>query len=906
MHNQGDGRPDPDVLLARLKGTAERAQRARLKVFLGYAPGVGKTYAMLAAAQRLQAAMGGVVVGCVETHGRAETEAMLAELEVLPRRQVAHAASVFQEFDLSLALQRHPRVLLLDELAHTNAPGSRHPKRWQDALALLDAGVEVHTTVNVQHLESMGDVVARVTGVQVRETVPDAVLDRADEVVLIDLPPDELLSRLREGKVYMHDQAARAEKNYFRRGNLMALRELALRRTADRVDADVLTYRHEHGIAATWAASERILACVGPSPSSAQIIRSARRLAAGLRSPWVAVYADGPGAYPAGDDDRARLDDHLRLAESLGAEVVRLAGNRSAAAILDYAREHNVTRIVIGKPRHPRWRDLVRGSLVGDLVRGSGDIEMHIVSGVADHCPVPQRPKPKPPTEWAALFGPVALTGLATGAILLVRDYLSLPDAAMLYLLLITLVAARWGRWPAMLTSAMSVAAYDYFLVPPFNSFAVESLQHLLTFGTMFGIGLTVSGLVARLRRQEIAAVRREQRLASLHSLGRELEPVLTAAAAARIAADHASGAFGGRAGVLLRDPTGQLLPAAVSPPTVGLADGEMLLARWADERGQPTGAGTDTRPDADVACAPLCVGTQRLGVLLVGPVTPASFSREQAEHLEAFARQVSVTIERARLGDEAKAAALRARTEEVRSSLLSAVSHDLRTPLAAITGAGTALRDEDGRMDATQRADLLETICSESDRMSRLVGNLLDMMRLESGGLVPTREWVPLEEVVGSALTRLENRFGQRHLAIDLPPDLPLVSIDPVLFEQVLVNLLDNALKYTPVDSPLEIAACADAAGVRLWVSDRGPGLAAGEELAVFEKFHRGRGHSAPGVGLGLPICQGIVLAHGGSIDAEARPGGGVTFRIHLPASPASPARHEEPAPGPGGRDGC
>ncbi|MFA6110311.1 MAG: sensor histidine kinase KdpD, partial [Candidatus Latescibacterota bacterium] len=888
MMAESDHRPDPDALLARLRREEERRDRTRLKVFLGYAPGVGKTYTMLEAARRLRDQGVAPLVGCVETHGRPETAALLDGLEVLPRRQMPHRGIILAEFDLDLALARKPAVLLLDELAHTNAPGSRHPKRWQDVLELLDAGIEVHTTVNVQHVESLNDVVAQITSVQVRETVPDAILDRADEIEVVDLPPDELLARLREGKVYLPDRAQRAVESFFRRGNLLALRELALRRAAERIDTEVRAYRREHEIETTWPAAERILACVGPSPSSVQIIRSARRMAAGLRAPWVAVYADAPDAYPTRGADRERLEAHLRLAESLGGEVARLSGGRVAAEILHYARRHNVTRIVIGKPRHSRWRDLVRGSLVSEVVRGSGEIEVHFVAGAAGQPATPPASPRRWQIDWRRLAFSVLLTGLTTGGAKLGAAHLSLADIAMLYLLAIVVAAARWGRWPALAAAALSVAQFDFFFVPPFNSFAVESLKHLLTFATMFGVGLVVSSLMARLQRQELDARRREQRTASLYSLSRELGPVLAADEAARIAAEHAAEVFEGEAGVLRREPSGGLVPAGVSPSETCFSEQELTVARWCDAHGLPAGRGTDTLPGAAVTCLPLRAGPQALGVLALRLTSSVPMTLEQRSFLEAFARQVSLTLERARLSEEAKAAALRASTEEVRSSLLSAVSHDLRTPLAAITGAGTALSDDEGRLSREQRTELLDTICSESERMERLVGNLLDMMRLESGGLTPRREWIPLEEIVGSALTRLERRLGDRQVLTDLPADLPLVHVDPVLFEQVFVNLLDNALKHTPEGSPIEVSASIQNQEIEVRISDQGPGLPAGAEEAVFEKFWRGPRQGAAGVGLGLPICRGIVLAHGGTVLAENRLEGGASFRLRLPVTPA------------------
>jgi two-component system sensor histidine kinase KdpD len=900
MATEEDRRPDPESLLLRARAEEARKSRARLKIFFGYAPGIGKTYTMLEFARRLKAEGVDVVVGCVETHSRPETAALLEGLEVLPRREVSYRGTRLLEFDLDRALARKPAVLLLDELAHTNAPDGRHPKRWQDALELLDAGIDVHTTLNVQHVESLNDVIEQITFVRVRETVPDAVLERADEIELVDLPPEELLERLREGKVYLPEEARRATERFFRRGNLLALRELALRRTAERVDVDVREYRREFGIRTAWPAAERIMACVGPSPSSARIVRGARRMAAGLRAPWVAAYVDAPDAFPMSPGDRERLQVHLRLAESLGGEVVRLSGSHVSAALLDYARGHDVTRIVVGKPTRTRWRDRWKGSLVDELVRGSGEIEVHFIAG--DESP-PAPPQPaRPPTSfrwpdyaYTALFVAAAtILGVAAGS------YLALPDVVTFYLLVIMISAFRFGRGPSLAAAALSVAAYDFFFVPPVYEFSVHDVRHLLTFGVMFAVGIVISGLTSRTRRQEREARIREARTATLYSLTRELVGVLDAEEVARIAARHAAEVFGGDASVLLPDPAQGLAVRGRSRDGAQLQEQELTVAHWAFDHGRPAGQGTETLPGPGVTCVPLQSGPRTLGILALRTASQEMLELEQQGFLGAFVRQVTLAVERARLSEDAKAAALRVRTEEMRSSILSAVSHDLRTPLAAITGAGTALRDDRGRLGPRQQADLLDTICSEAERMERLVANLLDMVRLESGTVSPKRDWVPLEEILGSALSRLEPRLADRPVATDVPQDLPLLSVDPVLFEQVLANLLDNALKYTPAGSPIEIRARADGNELEIEVADRGPGLPADSLPRVFEKFYRGAHPGVGGVGLGLPICRGIVQAHGGTIGAANRDGGGASFRIRLPRlePPPGPATEGDDAP--------
>lgn len=886
-----DKRPDPDELLRRLQAEEERTARAILKIFFGYAPGVGKTYAMLESARRLKAQGIDVVAGVVETHGRPETAELLAGLEVLPRRTVEYRGVALTEFDLDRALARRPQILLLDELAHTNAPGSRHRKRWQDALELLDAGIEVHSTLNIQHIESLNDVVSQITFIRVRETVPDSILERADEIELVDISPDELLERLREGKVYIPEQAQAAVEHFFRRGNLLALRELILRRTAERLDADVRAYRREHAIGATWPAAERILVCVGPSPTSARLIRGARRMAAGLRAPWIAVHVEAGDAHPATPQDRERLQAHLRLAESLGGEVARLSGQHVSDEILRYAREHNVTRIIIGKPTHGRWRDILRGSLVNRLVRGSGDIEIHFISG--DEHAAPMEPRPRPQARKLNLVGPalaLLLVAAATALGVVARSQLSQPDLVVIFLLIIMFIAFRRGRAAALTAAVLSVAAYDFFFVEPFYTFNVAQVRHLLTFAMMFVAGLVMSGLSNRLRRQESEARARENRTAALYSLTRGLTMALNAQAAAAIAAEHAAEVFGGEAAVVLREGN-EVVIGGRSRPYVSLSDEEMSVAHWVADHGRPAGQGTDTLPGVPITCVPIKAAGDAIGVLAVRDPSQEMLEVEQRGFLDAFIHQVALAIERARLIEDAKSAALRARDEETRSAVLSSVSHDLRTPLAAIIGAGTTLRDDSGRLDSSQHGELVDTICTEAERMERLISDILDMVRLESGTIAPRREWVPLEEVVGSALSRLEKKLGKRDVRVDLPEDLPLISVDPVLFEQVFVNLVDNANKYAPPNTPIEISAGVSDREWEIAVEDHGPGIAPGDETRVFERFYRNPRARVGGIGLGLPICRGIVQAHGGSITAENRAGGGARFVIRLPRWEAPPA---------------
>ncbi|RPJ43863.1 MAG: sensor histidine kinase KdpD, partial [Candidatus Latescibacterota bacterium] len=809
MNEEGPVRPSPEALLRRVKAEEERSTRASLRIFFGYAPGVGKTYAMLVSARRLLDQGVDTVVGWVETHGRAETAWLAEGFEGLPRRNVAYRGTKLAEFDLDGALERKPKVLLLDELAHTNVPGSRQAKRWQDVLELLDAGIDVHTTLNVQHVESLNDVVAQITTVRVRETVPDSILERADEIELVDLPPDELLARLSEGKVYVPEEARRAADHFFRRGNLLALRELTMRRTAERVDADVRAYRREHDIERPWPAAERILVGVGPSPASARVIRGARRMAAGLRAAWTAAYVEAPDAYPMTEEDRARLQAHLRLAESLGAEVIRLSGHRVGEELLRCAREHNVTRIVIGKPTHSPWRDLWKGSLVNQIVRGSGDLEVHFISGdEAEEADRSRNRSAQEPEGRSSAWAPPLFVAGATALSFLGRGWLSQTDIVIVYLLTIMLVAYLYRRRPTVAAAGLSVAAYDFFFVPPYYTFSVEDMRHVLTFVMMFALGLTISTLTSILKRQRREARHREARTAALYSLTRELVALTDETFAAQATARHASDVFGGDAFVLLKEEEGGLRLAGSSASGAPLAEEDLGVVRWTADHARPAGRGTDTLPGAGVICLPLWSGPETQGVLALRRPGPQKLDEEERSFLDVFVRQAALAIERSRLSEAARASALRARTEEMRSSLLSAVSHDLRTPLAAIAFAAASLREDGSELRPDQRRELADGIGAEVERVDRLIANILDMVRLESGGIRPKSEWVPLEEIVGSALTRLESKLGDRDVRLDIPEDLPLVSVDPVLFEQVFVNLIENSVKHAGEASMIEMAA--------------------------------------------------------------------------------------------------
>jgi two-component system sensor histidine kinase KdpD len=830
-----------------------------------------------------------VVIGWVETHRRAETAALAEGFERLPPREVEHRGVRLQEFDIDAALARKPGLLLLDELAHTNAPGARHPKRWQDARELVEAGITVWTTLNVQHLESVNDLVERITGVVVRETLPDQLLDEADELEIVDLPPDELLRRLDEGKVYLPDQAARAVRQFFRKGNLTALRELALRRTAEHVDAAVRHYRRDHAIEATWPVTERLLVCIRPNPDSGRLVRAARRIATRLRAPWIAAWVESPGQPPLSAAERAHLAAAFELAEQLGAETTTVSGASVAEAVLRLARERNVSQIVVGKPGRASWRTgwraLLGGSLVDAIVKQSGDLDVFIVSGdegKSERPAWPVRHSRAPDYLKAVLV--VLAASLVSWALLGGSDKLNL---AMVYLLGVVFVATRYGRGPSVLAVLLSVAVFDFLFIPPRLTFAVSDTQYLVSFGVMLVVGLLVSTLAARVRDAAEFARQREGRTQALYALVRDLAGPRDAREIAALGARHAAELLHTEAAVLL-PVEGGLAPAGGEAPGFARDARELAVARWAFDHRQAAGADTDTLPGGAALYEPLVAGEEALGVLGIAlapelrPLPP-----DQRELLRALARQIAGPLERARLAARADSSRLAAESERLRSTLLSSVSHDLRTPLAAITGAASSLLVEPPPAGELRR-ELASTVLDEAQRLNRLVGNLLDMTRLESGTLEPKRDWHSLEEVIGSALARVEGYAPACRFETEIAPDLPLVPIDAVLVEQALVNLLENAVRHGGAEGVVRVAASQEGREARVEVRDAGPGLPPGDEERVFDKFYRAS--AGPGAGLGLAIARAIVTAHGGRIRALNLKPRGASFLFTLPLGDAPP----------------
>ena len=885
-------RPDPDVLLERVKEDAKREQRGKLTLFFGAAPGVGKTYAMLESARMEREDGRDVVVGLVETHGRYDTGALLLGLEILPRRKVEHRGVTLEELDVEGCLARRPGVVLVDELAHTNAPGSRHLKRWQDVEDLLEAGLDVYSTLNVQHLESLNDVVAQITHVVVKETVPDSVLDGRAEMRLIDLPIEELLSRLREGKVYLPAQADKARESFFRPGNLIALRELALRVTAQSVDAQMRRYRDEHGIDRTWAAGERVLVCVSPSPASAKLVRGAKRLATSLHADWMAAFVETSASLRLTAADRRRVAEHLELARSLGAESITLSGENGAEEVVALARKRNVTRIIVGKPTHPGWRDRLRGSFLETLVRLSGDIDVHVMRGDEEgdrprgpaDAPAPRK---RTPALTMGVVAGVASTVLATIVGQVVFGRTELADIVMVYLFGIVLVSMRFGLAPSLFSAVISVFAFDFFFIPPYFTLAVADFRHVVTFAVMLLVATVITGLTKRVRGQAESAREREMRTASLLSLSRALSAAKTRHEILSAGTRQIHEVFGGRTTALVPVPGRTLSPniddADIHFP---IDEKEMAVAEWVWEHGRPAGHGTDTLPSAKALYLPLEGSAGRLGVLgfVAESDAPASDDRQQ---LEAFIGQMAAGLDRVRLAGQAQEAQLRVEAEQLRNSLLSSVSHDLRTPLAVITGTATAL--ENDNLDPAVRRDLAETIVQETGRLNRLVRNLLDMTRVEAGALRIEKEWQPVEEVIGAAINAVESVLGERPVEVDMSHDL-VAPFDAVLVQQVLINLLENAAKYAGPLAPIRLTARGSKHVVEITVADRGPGVPEGDETRIFEKFYRAEKGKGGGVGLGLTICRGIVTAHGGRIWANNREGGGAAIHFTLPLDGVPP----------------
>lgn len=884
-----DQRPNPDALLDKIQREVEKAQRGKLKLFFGASAGVGKTYSMLSTARQIRAQGRDVVVGIVETHGRAETMALLDGLEVLPLKEIEYRGKILREFDLDGALKRKPALILVDELAHSNVEGSRHPKRWQDIEELLAAGIDVLTTVNVQHLETLNDIVGGITGIRVQETVPDKVFDQADEVVLVDITPDELLQRLKEGKVYLPQQAEGAIRNFFRKGNLIALRELSLRRTADRVDDQMRTYRLEQSIETVWQTKGSLLVCVGPHRGSKKIVRSASRIASQLDVDWHAVYVETPRLQRLPEAERARILSTLRLAHELGANTATMAGQDAAETVVDYARSHNLGKIIVGRDSVKSWVPWKR-SFADRIGQLSSDMD---VIQIAQESPEDRMRSPAErrvwregsATSWPSYVWAVAVCAATTVLATMVLPYFDLANVVMLFLLAVVLVAVRFGRGPAVMASFVSVALFDFFLVPPRLSFAVSDVQYLLTFAVMLSVALIIGQLTAGLQYQARVASQRESRLRALYEMARDLSAVLLPEQIIVLSHKFVESTFGVKVGILLADEHDTLQAPVMTDDAGPVSAIDYGIAQWSFDHVEPAGFSTDTLPGSPILYLPLIAPMRTRGVLAVEPTNPRWLMiPEQRRQLDAFAALIATALERVHYIQVAQEATLRIESERLRNSVLSALSHDLRTPLTALVGLADALSLTKPALSGAQ-FEMAGAIREQAFRMNALVNNLLDMARLQAGDVKLNRQWQPLEEVVGSALKAREQQLSSHRIHVALPPDLPLLEFDAVLIERVFCNLLENAAKYTPPGSEIWVEARIEGYEVQISVSDNGPGLPPGKEEAIFEKFTRGERESVtPGVGLGLAICRAIVEAHKGRIWAENIPAGGARFIFTLP----------------------
>lgn len=877
-------RPDPDALVALLKKEEATASRGRFKVFLGMCPGVGKTYAMLRAARRVDAAGGGVVVGVVETHGRAETAAMAEGLPLVPRKRVEHRGAQLEEMDIDALLALRPKLVVVDELAHTNAPGSRHAKRWQDVVELLDAGIDVLTTVNIQHLESRADAVRHIAGVTVRETVPDSMLDLADEVELLDLTPEALLERLREGKVYLGEQAENAAGNFFQETNLNALRELALRFTAERVDKQLRELRSTRAKQTVWRSGERLLVAVGPSPFSTQLVRWTRRLAAAQGASWIAVHVENSRVLsPA---EQKLLDDNLALARELGAEVVLTHDEDLPSALVRTALRHDATQIVIGKPRSSRLVDWLRGgSLVDRLLRLCGNIDIYLVPAestskggrtAARRLSAPFRDGLK---EYLLALGTLALV-ISLGLLLPVDAYLAV---GLVILLSIVLLGLKVGRWPVLAAGMGGALLWNYLFIPPRFTFRINKVEDAVLFATYFVVAIVIGQLTARIRAQARNERMREERATALFDLTRSLAEAATLDDAIFAALRQIDRIFGVQSAILLADASWQgLVPHFAG--SGAMEEKEKAVSAWAFQNRRIAGRGTDTLPGAKGVHVPLVREGRSLGVLVVFPQA-GDLSLIQRDLLIAFSRQLGLSIERDHLQAASERERLLAQSEKLNRALFDSVSHELRTPLAVITGALENLQQKPG----DNRDRLIAEACLASRRLNRLVANLLDQTRLESGALKPRLDWCDAGDVINAALEANEEALAGHPLELLIPPDLPLLFADFALLERALANLLLNAATHTAQSCPISLSAGTEDGFIFLCVADRGPGIAPEKKEKLFSKFSRGDSSRPGGLGLGLSIVRGFVVAQGGEVRCEDRPGGGVQFKILLP--------HKKPA---------
>jgi len=883
-----ESRPSPDALLAQ----AQRETRGRLKIFLGAAPGVGKTYAMLEAAHDCRRDGIDVVGAVIETHGRRETERLLGGVELLPSRHVEYRGRTFHEMDLEALLKRRPKLALVDELAHTNIPGSCHVKRWQDVDEILAAGIDVYATLNIQHLESVNDIVEQIAGIKVRETLPDSVLAKADEIELIDLPPDELIKRLHEGKVYVPEQARRATQNFFSPGTLTALREMALRHAAERVDAQMVDYMRAHAIPGPWPTRERIVLCIDERVDADRLVRVTKRTAERRGAAWVAVTVETNRSFTLREAEKDRIAGALRLAEQLGGETAVLQGEDVVAAVLDFATERNATQIVVGRSRPRRWR--LGKSVTDRLIAESGDFNVIVVGGRADSTQPPpiRTPRKAVNADWRGYAFALLATALATGLGFLIDRWLPIANISVAFLMAVMVVAMRVGLRPAILTSVWSFLAFNFFFTEPRWSFTVTDSKNLLTIVFFLIAAVIVSNMAGRLRTQVQSTREHARRTTNLYDFGRKVTAAATQDDVLWAVVHHVAATINGKSLVLLPVEHG-LAIAAGYPPEDQLDDRSAAAADWAWSHAKPAGRGSATLPASLWLFLPLKTARSAVGVLGVQMMEDADLpSPAQMRLLETLADQGAVAIERTTLVADIEAARVTTERERLRSALLSSLSHDLRTPLVSIIGAASSMMSYDDKLDATNRYDLLQTILDEAERLNRFVQNLLDMTKLGAGALKPKVDWADLRDIVGAAVARTQRLARAHTLRVDIDGSVPLLSVDAVMMEQMFFNLLDNACKYSPAGTTVKVWALTTADHIAVEVVDQGPGIPADDRERVFDMFYRvdQTDTQIAGTGLGLAICRGIVTAHGGTIRAEpGLHGAGTCIVIHLPLPPPS-----------------
>jgi two-component system, OmpR family, sensor histidine kinase KdpD len=889
-----DQRPSPEALLEAAR--REEGCAGKLRIFVGAAPGVGKTYEMLQQARAKKKDGYDVVVGVVETHGRKETEGLLSELEIIPRRIIEYKGQTLDEMDLDAVIARRPQIVLVDELAHTNAPGSRHPKRYLDVEELLTHGINVYTTVNIQHIESLNDVVAQITHVRVRETVPDAVFDRADAVELVDLTPDDLIQRLKEGKVYVPKQAERALEQFFSPANLTALRELALRRTAERVDEQLLTHMQAGAIPGPWAAGERIVVCISEDPRAAGLVRYAKRLADRVHGPWTALYIESRRSLQLTEEQRDRIADTLRLAEALGGEAVTIPGGERSIAddVIRYAQANNVTQVIIGKSTRSRLFEIMHGSVVHELVRRSGNISVHVIAGDVEGEPVPKKTvrtaegaKPFDPRPYFVALGAIAL---ALGVGVVIHPFFGIENVDLVFITAVVGIAVRYGLLPSLFASVVASLCYNFFFMEPLYTFTIGDPKNVAAFFFFIIMAVVVSNVAARVRTQALSAMSRARTTESLYVFSRKLAGVGTLDDVLWATAYQTALMLKVRV-VLLLPENGSIAVKAGYPPEDILDEADIAAAKWAWQNNRPAGRGSDTLPGAKRLFLPMRTGRGAIGVVGIDSDKPGPMlTPDERRLLDALIDQSALAIERVRLVEDMDRVKRTIETDRLRSALLTSISHDLKTPLAAVLGSAGTLRDLAGRLSEAEKADLLATIIDESERLNRFIANLLDMTKLESGAIVPNSALHDLREIVGSALRRANKILGQHRVELDLATDLPMINLDAVLFEQVLFNVLDNAARYAPAGTTIRVQSWLDADSICLQILDEGDGIPPGDLENIFDKFYRvQKGDQVrAGTGLGLAISRGFVEAMHGTITAANRmdrKGAVFTIRMPVPA---------------------